>query len=131
MVCSNCKQYLEKTNPTPLEDVLDQVHIATCEPDLKKHKMRKHTGARWGVIAKIIKFTAENIEPEPVHMEYEPEPELLKCEPDLLKYEPEPVHAKYKPDPVHVKCEPEPESDDCEDDSIKEEVLEEDPLAGY
>ena len=26
MVCSNCKQYLEKTNPTPLEDVLDQVH---------------------------------------------------------------------------------------------------------
>ena len=26
MVCSNCKQYLEKTNLTPLEDVLDQVH---------------------------------------------------------------------------------------------------------
>ena len=62
-----------------------------------------------------INLNTKNIEPEHVH----------------VKYEPEPVHEKYEPDPVHVKCEPEPESDDCENDSIKEEVLEEDPLAGY
>ena len=103
MVCSNCKQYLEKTNPTPLEDVLDQVHIATCEPDLKKHKMRNHAGAECGVTAKIINFSAENIEADPVHVESGPEPEVLKCEPDLLDYEPEPVHVKYEPEAVPCK----------------------------
>ena len=105
-------------------------YAATYQPDLKKHKMRNHAGAECGVPAKIINFSAENIEPDG-HVEYGPEPELLKCEPDLLKYESEPVHVKYEPKSVLVKCEPEPESDDCEDDSIKEEVLEEDPLAGY
>ena len=106
-------------------------YAATYQPDLKKHKTRNHAGAEFGVTAKIFNFSVENIEADPVHVESGPEPERLKCEPDLLDYEPEPVHVKYEPEPVHVKCEPEPECNDCEDDSIKEEVLEEDPLAGY
>ena len=115
--------------------------------DLNKHTSEEHVGAEdCRVTVKKIKLTSENIEPELVHVKYEPEPEVydrtIKSEvleedslvepephPYSLKYEPEPELVKYKPDFVHLRNEPEPECEDYEN-SIKAEVIEEDPLAG-
>ena len=63
----------------------------------------KHTNTQeCGVTSKKTNLAAENIEPEPVHVKLEPEPVLVKYEPEFGIY----------------------------DNSIKSEVLEEDPLAG-
>ena len=126
----------------------DQFNYSSqSRPDLNKHTSEEHAGAEeCRVTAKIIKLAAENIETEPVHVKYEPEPEVydrtIKSEvleedsfvepeshPYSLKYEPEPELVKYKPEFVHLRNEPEPEPDDYEN-SIKAEVIEEDPLAG-
>ena len=45
-----------------------------------------------------------------------------------MKHEPEPEIVKHEPEPELVKHEP--DLDDCDENTIKSEVLEEDPLAG-
>ena len=78
-------------------------YSATYKSELNKHKRMKHTNTEeCGVTAKKTFLAAENIEPEP----------------DVVKHEPEPVHVKYEPE------------FGIYDNTIKSEVLEEDPLAG-
>ena len=52
-------------------------------------------------------------------------------EPGLVKHEPNSELVIYEPETEHVKYEPKPKSEDVNDNTIKAEVLEEDPLAGY
>ena len=72
-----------------------------------------------GVTARKTNLTAENIEPELEDVKYELEHVHLKHEPVHLKPEPETVHVNYEPQP------------DDHENSIKFEVLEEDPLVGF
>ena len=111
----------------------DQCIYASTEPSkLKRHKQSKHEGVRYpcdqceyivhyksnlsshkrrnhavteecGVTVKNKKLAAEKIEPEPVHVKPEPELELVKFESESEGY----------------------------DTTMKLEVLEEDPLAGF
>ena len=66
-------------------------------------------------------------------MKYDSKPGLVKHEPnsELVKYDPEPELVIYEPEAELVKYEPKPKSEDDYYNTIKAEVLEEDPLAGY
>ena len=78
-------------------------YSASYKSELNKHKRMKHTNTQeCGFTARKTNLAGENIEPEPVHVKLEPEPVLVKYEPEFGIY----------------------------DNTIKSEVLEEDPLAG-